>query len=84
MMITRKFIFSGRSIRGGWSAAQVNSIGIKWPLERGWIDRACGRTITHQQAERFIMLRNAHIGVTLDLLEPEQHDHLTSIIHETP
>jgi len=38
---------------GGWSGAQLEAIGEKWPPRRGWLKRAIGREIDDKQRQAF-------------------------------
>lgn len=57
MRITPTLIESGKSLRGGWNRQQVELLGESWPLMDGWQERACKRSITPENAERFLELR---------------------------
>lgn len=54
MKLTRDFIHQHKTAYGGWTRAQTNAIGVKWPLRPGWIDRAVGKEISEAQARDFI------------------------------
>lgn len=57
MKITREFIVLGRSGSGGWNRRQVALLGLKWPLEQGWINRVVGCEISDDDAAKFIALK---------------------------
>lgn len=72
--ITAELIFEGQSERGGWSRAQVEALGIPWPLRPGWISRAVGNEVVDEAVQEFLSLKNAHIdGDFLELLRQKQH-----------
>ena len=74
MRITREFIFAGISDAGGWSRAQVEELGVEWPLKSGWIDLILGKEISNLAAETFINLKNAHItGHYADSIAARNH-----------
>lgn len=72
MVITRAFIFDGRSDIGGWTRKQVEVLGISWPLEAGWIDRAAGREIPDHDALTFLSLKNSSAKMKKIARNPEQ------------
>jgi hypothetical protein len=57
MILTREFIFSGRSEAGGWNRPQIELLRMPWPPTQGWIDRIVGKTIPDEDAEQFLKLR---------------------------
>lgn len=63
MRINDELLEQGRSDAGGWNREQLAAIGIRWPLMRGWKDRAKGREITEKQAKTFLALRGKSQGV---------------------
>lgn len=54
MKISREFIMEHRTDRGAWTKAQLSAIGVKWPPEKGWINRVVGRGISEDQRVAFI------------------------------
>jgi CRISPR/Cas system-associated protein Csx1 len=54
--VTEEFIHQGKSGVGGWCAAQLRLIGVKWPPSAGWIERTAGRNIelTDEAARLFL------------------------------
>ena len=57
MKITRELLFDNRTPRGAWRKAQIEALGLPWPLVEGWIDRAVGREVTADQVFEFIRQR---------------------------
>ena len=37
----------------GWTRAQVETLGVSWPLEKGWLMGMAGRLITQEQRRAF-------------------------------
>jgi len=60
MKLTRAMIDSGKSDRGGWNRAQIELLGVEWPLSWGWITRILGKEISGRDYERFLELRGFH------------------------
>lgn len=56
-VVTREWIDKGMSYRGGWSMAQLAIIGVDWPPQKGWKNRAIGRKISRGDARRFLSLK---------------------------
>lgn len=56
MKVTAEFIEQGKSQRGGWSKRQLAILGVQWPPQPGWKQRAIGREITQAEAEEFLVL----------------------------
>lgn len=48
--VTAEFIHSGRVGPGGWCAAQLRLLGVKWPPKAGWIDALASRNIEISEA----------------------------------
>ena len=40
--VTKELILSIKSDRGGYTKANLNKIGVSWPLKTGWKQRAIG------------------------------------------
>jgi hypothetical protein len=54
MVVTKELILAGKTGSGGWKAKQLKIIGVSWPPEKGWMDRAVGRLISNEDADRFV------------------------------
>lgn len=54
--ITKAFIHKGKTLNGGWTAAQLKLVGIDWPPESGWIYRIEGNSISTQDAQSFLKI----------------------------
>ena len=75
MILTVNNIKAGTSYRGGWSKAQLSILGIKWPLKKGWLHRLAGKKITQDEYDRFLSLKDKHLGAELSkLIEQQQKD----------
>jgi len=59
--ITNEFLEKGKSIKGGWSSAQFRSLGVS-SFKKGWKRKLIGTDVTEEQADKFINLKDAHIG----------------------
>lgn len=55
--ITRELIDAGRTSSGGWTATQINLLGMQWPPAKGWQEKVIGREISQEDADRFLGLR---------------------------
>lgn len=55
-IITRELIDRGRTESGGWTATQINLLGLTWPPAKGWKDRVIGKEISEEAAGRFLLL----------------------------
>lgn len=55
--VTKEMIEAGKSLRGGWSKAQLAMLGVPWPPSSGWKSVVVGRHIKQSELERFLSLR---------------------------
>ena len=53
MKVTREFIMEHRTERGAWTYSQIESLGLKWPPLKGWIDSVIGQELTDAQVTKF-------------------------------
>jgi hypothetical protein len=93
MKVARRFIMDGQSDRKGWNRRQTTLLGLKWPLESGWIDRTIGLEITDDAAAEFLALKNWLSPITKKnyakrarraaarLAQDRDHDHETDLAH---
>lgn len=58
MVLTRRYITSHRTLKGGFTKAQAEVLGIKWPLKKGWIGSLVGINIPESKAEQFEMAKH--------------------------
>lgn len=58
MILTRESIHAGKSDRGGWTRRQVELLGVRWPLGKGWLVAIVGRQIPDRAYEQFLLLKN--------------------------
>lgn len=58
MKLTRQMILDARTDAGGWTMAQIQCIGIKWPPYKGWIDDLVGKEISQEKYDRFVEKKN--------------------------
>jgi hypothetical protein len=54
MKITKEFIESGRSEKGGWSKFQLELLGISWPPAKGWKNKVIGNELSEDLARKFL------------------------------
>lgn len=74
MLVNREILEQGKSKRGAWSRAQVEALGVKWPLTGGWKKALIGTEVSEDQVRRFIALKDVRrkcqkIEPTLEVLE---------------
>lgn len=48
MTITREWLLSIRTHKGGWTKAQLAALGISWPPPKGWQQTLIGREISNE------------------------------------
>lgn len=58
MIVTNEFIDRGRHDAGGWTKAQLEILGVQWPAPRQWKSHAIGKTISDDDARRFLLAKN--------------------------
>ena len=63
MVITKELLDKGKSSRGAWSNKQVKLLGEPNGMidNHGWQRRVLGRYISDVDAERFVLLKDAHL-----------------------
>lgn len=54
VIVTREFLIQGRSGSGGWTRAQMESLGLPWPIRSGWMDAIAGAQISTEAAQLFL------------------------------
>lgn len=59
MKITEELLEAGRSSKGGWSANQWRSLGVK-SFKGGWRKRLIGSYTTIERYEKFLSLKDEH------------------------
>lgn len=57
-MTTREMLELGRSDNGGYTAAQLELIGVAWPPYKGWAKDASRKTFQSDAMNEFVKLRN--------------------------
>lgn len=54
MIITLKWLNDHRTARNGFTRAQVEALGMRWPPKpKGWLRRQVGREISDEIARKF-------------------------------
>jgi len=61
MKLTREDIEKGRSLNGGWSQRQLELLGVKWPLPKGWARSLVGMEVSEDAYRRFIAMKDQHL-----------------------
>jgi hypothetical protein len=61
MQITPEFLESGKSSNDGWSAAQLECLGVKWPPEKGDVTEKYGTYIPKRDYLEFLRLKDEHL-----------------------
>lgn len=56
--VTRQLIHDAMAGRGCLNAKQFAILGIEWPPRVGWAKSSVGKTLTREQAERFVSLKD--------------------------
>ena len=58
MLITKEFLMNNRTIKGSWTRAQIEALGISWPPRSGWHEELIGSCISDRRASAFVSLKN--------------------------
>jgi hypothetical protein len=53
MIVTREWVMRHRTPNGGWTRAQLDAIGVKWPPKRGWVVTVIGRDLPDDAVQAF-------------------------------
>lgn len=61
MRLTAEDIEAGRSSNGGWSRAQVELLGVEWPLVSGWKKALIGKEVPDNAYQRFVAFKDKHL-----------------------
>lgn len=51
--VTKQMLHEARTPQGGFTRAQVECLGEKWPLKKGWLRRLAGKTVPIDQWNTF-------------------------------
>lgn len=51
--ITKEWIDRNKTTAGGWTAAQLSSLGVSWPPKKRWQKKLIGKSITLEQKNLF-------------------------------
>lgn len=66
MLLTETLLNEGKSDNGAWSKAQLECLGLSYPLVSGWKDRIIGSEFDEEKIGEFLSLKNAHLKVLSD------------------
>lgn len=69
-VITNQLLNQGKSVRGSWSTAQLAQLGIDITNNSGWLKKSIGKSVTQEQIDNFIALKDSH------LVNKEKYKHL--------
>lgn len=64
-MKTSEMLDLGNSDNGGYTAAQLELIGVSWPPCKGWAKDASRKTFQPEVMDEFVKLRNMTIKAEL-------------------
>jgi hypothetical protein len=53
VLITKEFIESNKTAKGGWNKKQIEAIGLIWPPRKGWKKSVIGDCISFNDAQIF-------------------------------
>ena len=53
MVITKEYLLANRTKKGGFTKAQLESLGIKWPPKQGWIEGLIGSEMSEEMRSKF-------------------------------
>lgn len=62
MKLTKEYILSHRTARGGFTKAQLAVLGVTWPPARGWLSRVVGSELSSKDRARFESGRRTRNG----------------------
>lgn len=88
MIITREFIHDYKTGSGGWTKKQIEALGLKWPVRKGWQHSLIGKEISDKQVQEFIKGRDIRVNrlntpKTLKTITPRTVDHYLNRLHST-
>jgi len=62
VVITKAYLQKHSTKSGAWTKAQINALGLEWPVTKGWQKRLEGTEITREQANDFENGRNRKVS----------------------
>lgn len=71
MRLKAEDIEAGRSSNGGWSRAQVELLGVSWPLVSGWKKALIGKEVPDSAYQRFVAFKDKHLQVVAESKDAE-------------
>jgi hypothetical protein len=80
VVVTKEFLMKGMSSNNGWNLKQLNALGYS-NFEKGWLKNLVGKTITNEQANLFIALKDFHFRKKE--VNPKS-DHLIQVTGDIP
>lgn len=60
-IVTEALLDKGMSRNGSWSNQQLKTLGVRFPLQKGWRRRLVGSSISPVAEKRFLILKDAHL-----------------------
>lgn len=61
VVVTRDVMMQGASSRGGYSRKQIAALGENQRIQ-GWYGRLIGKEVPREAVERFLRMKDAHLG----------------------
>ncbi len=55
--LTHEMLQNASTDAGGWTRAQIQALGIKWPPRHGWLQGLVGQQVTAAQWKEFVDAR---------------------------
>ena len=60
IIVTEELLEKGKSAKGSWNLKQLRLLGIRQPY-KGWKRNIIGRTISKENARKFLILKDYHL-----------------------
>lgn len=57
MTLTRQNLHAGKTGNGGFKRAQVEALGLKWPVKKGWLSELIGKEVSDETYSAFMAAR---------------------------
>ena len=58
MLLTRDFLKSNCTSKGGYTKYQLELIGVSWPPAKGWPKQVIGKEISEETAQKFVAAKD--------------------------
>ncbi len=60
--VTKDWINANRTEKKSFTRKQIQALGLKWPPEKGWINKICGSLVPMEDAEAFEINKDVYSG----------------------